>query len=109
MNLNTPTLPAEVFEAVVAAFADTLIHHYRERVAPKPALAPSPAPPASTDSTSRSSPWLTVAEAAERARCSRSVIYAAARSVQLRTAKAGRLLRVHVDWVDEWLRSNGTR
>jgi len=32
MDTNAPTLPPDVFEAVVTAFAETLVHHYRKRV-----------------------------------------------------------------------------
>ena len=35
MDTSSPTLPPDVFEAVVTAFAETLIRHYRERVFPR--------------------------------------------------------------------------
>lgn len=50
-------------------------------------------------------PWLTVAEAAERARCGAKVIYQAVAAGQLRAARlAGRrAIRIHRTWVDQWL------
>ena len=57
------------------------------------------------ESTSAPSPWLTAAEAAERARCGLKVIYSASRSGRLRTARIGgrRELRFLASWVDDWL------
>jgi excisionase family DNA binding protein len=110
MPITSPTLPPDVFEAVVTAFADTLIRSYRERCAHTVPGAPAssvPSPP-SVESGGESSPWLTVPEAAKRARCGRSTIYAAIYAGQLRTARAGRLVRVRIEWVDEWLQGGGS-
>jgi hypothetical protein len=87
MRMNAPTLPPDVFEAVVTAFADTLIRHYRERCAHRvpEATPPTPPPQPPVDSNAASSPWLTVPEAAKRARCGRSTIYAAVQAGRLRT------------------------
>jgi excisionase family DNA binding protein len=51
--------------------------------------------------------WLTVPEAAMRARCGPKVVYRAARTGQLRAAKIGGRgeLRFRAEWVDEWLES----
>lgn len=51
------------------------------------------------------SPWLTVREAAERARCSTKLIYAHIKSGKLRAAKLGvrSELRLHESWVDAWI------
>jgi excisionase family DNA binding protein len=51
------------------------------------------------------SPWLTVREAAARARCGRRVIYSAVRGGELRAARIGarRDLRIHIHWIDQWL------
>jgi excisionase family DNA binding protein len=55
--------------------------------------------------TAPASPWLTVKEAAERARCGAGLIYRSIRSGQLRAARIGgrRDLRILAEWVDAWL------
>src|SRR5262245_11997001 len=52
-----------------------------------------------------SSPWLTVREAAERARCGPRVIYREVEAGRLRAARLGgrRELRLLPEWVDDWL------
>lgn len=52
-----------------------------------------------------SSPWLTVDEAAQRARCGVKTIYREVRAGRLRAARVGgrRELRLLSAWVDEWL------
>ena len=56
------------------------------------------------------SPWLTVAEAAERARCGRKVIYREIKAGRLRAAVVGgrRDLRLLANWVDQWLEATST-
>lgn len=51
------------------------------------------------------SPWLTVKEAAARARCGRKTIYGEVRAGRLRAATIGnrRDLRILAEWVDAWL------
>ena len=51
------------------------------------------------------SPWLTVEEAAQRARCGVKTIYREVRAGRLRAARVGgrRELRLLSAWVDEWL------
>ncbi len=51
------------------------------------------------------SPWLTVDEAAQRARCGVKTIYREVRAGRLRAARVGgrRELRLLSAWVDEWL------
>jgi excisionase family DNA binding protein len=51
------------------------------------------------------SPWLTVHEAADRAKCGIKTIYREVKSGRLRAAKVGgrRELRLLAAWVDEWL------
>jgi len=51
------------------------------------------------------SPWLTVPEAAERARVGRRLIYREIKAGRLRAAVVGnrRDLRLLVEWVDQWL------
>jgi excisionase family DNA binding protein len=63
-----------------------------------PAVAPTLVPV-------ETSPWLTVAQAADRARCGRKLIYREVRSGRLRAARIGgrRDLRFRIDWVDVWL------
>lgn len=50
-------------------------------------------------------PWLTVDEAAQRARCGVKTIYREVRAGRLRAARLGgrRELRLLAAWVDEWL------
>jgi excisionase family DNA binding protein len=52
-----------------------------------------------------SSPWLTVKEAAQRARCGPRVIYREVEAGRLRAARLGgrRELRLLPEWVDNWL------
>lgn len=51
------------------------------------------------------SPWLTVPEAAERAKCGDRLIRREIREGRLRAARIGnrRDIRIRYDWVDEWL------
>ena len=51
------------------------------------------------------SPWLTVEEAAGRARCGPKLIYREVRAGRLRAARIGgrRELRLKPEWIDEWL------
>ena len=55
-------------------------------------------------------PWLTVVEAAERARCGPKLIYREVAAGRLRAARVGgrRELRLLTVWVDEWLLGNST-
>lgn len=57
------------------------------------------------------SPWLTVPEAAARARVSRRTIYDACRRGQLRHARVGgrRDIRLRAEWVDAWLEASAPR
>jgi DNA binding domain, excisionase family len=55
-------------------------------------------------------PWLTVAEAADRARCGVKLIYREVKAGRLRAAKVGgrRELRLLPEWVDQWLFASTT-
>ncbi len=57
-----------------------------------------------------STPWLTVREAAARARVGPKVIYFECRSGRLRHARVGgrRDLRFLAEWVDAWLTATST-
>ena len=108
MDRNVPTLPPDVFEAVVTAFAETLVRHYRERCARREhqVIAATPPPPPPTVTTAAvQSPWLRVADAAKRAQCGRTIIYSEVQAGRLRAAKvgSGRILRIRAEWIDEWL------
>jgi excisionase family DNA binding protein len=50
-------------------------------------------------------PWLTVPEAAQRAKCGVKLIYTAIQRGRLRAVRLGarRDIRVHQDWVDAWM------
>ena len=106
MDSNAQTLPPEMFEAVVTAFAETLIRSYRERFSHlgHQVTVPTPPPPA-LPTPGEQSPWLRVADAATRAQCSRSTIYSEVQAGSLRAARVGggRILRIRAEWVDEWL------
>jgi excisionase family DNA binding protein len=58
-----------------------------------------------TDSARTPSPWLTVAEAAQRARCGVKTVYREVAAGRLRAARIGgrRELRLRPEWVDAWL------
>jgi excisionase family DNA binding protein len=51
------------------------------------------------------SPWLTVREAAARAKCGVKTIYREVRAGRLKAARVGgrRDLRLLTEWIDEWL------
>jgi excisionase family DNA binding protein len=60
----------------------------------------------STDSpTNFTTPWITVSEAANRARCGKKLIYREAKAGRLQAKKMGgrRELRLLPEWVDAWL------
>ena len=50
-------------------------------------------------------PWLTVSEAAQRARCGPKLIYREVRAGRLQAARIGgrRELRFRAEWIDQWL------
>jgi excisionase family DNA binding protein len=56
------------------------------------------------------SPWLTVTEAAARARCGPKLIYREVKAGKLRAARVGgrRDLRLLAEWVDAWLNASTT-
>jgi excisionase family DNA binding protein len=56
------------------------------------------------------SPWLTVAESAEIAKVGRKLIYREIKAGRLRAATIGgrRDLRIHRDWIDQWLERSAT-
>jgi excisionase family DNA binding protein len=56
------------------------------------------------------SPWLTVAEAAQHAKCGTRSIYNAVQQERLRAARLGgrRELRFLAEWVDAWLLATAT-
>jgi excisionase family DNA binding protein len=101
-------LPPDLFEAVVTAFSETLVRAYRERFSRiQTAILPKSMPAPGSAAPTLESPWLRVAEAAKRARCARSTIYAEVQMGRLRSTRVGggRLLRIRAEWVDQWLQS----
>ena len=56
------------------------------------------------------SPWLTVKEAADRARCGPKLIYREVKARRLKAARLGgrRELRFLAEWIDEWLTTSCT-
>jgi len=63
-----------------------------------------------SDSNQIATPWLTVDEAAARAKCGERSIYNAVRAGKLRAARLGgrRELRFLQEWVDGWLLATST-
>jgi len=55
--------------------------------------------------TATPSPWMTVPEAADRAKCGTQMIYSAIRSGRLKAARLGARndLRIHESWLDAWV------
>ncbi len=60
--------------------------------------------------TAPSTPWLTVREAAARARCGPKLIYREVRAGRIRAAVVGnrRDLRILTEWIDDWLIRSST-
>ena len=58
----------------------------------------------------RTGEWLTVGEAAQHARCGKSLIYSEVQRGRLRAARLGgrRELRFLAEWVDAWLLATST-
>ena len=58
--------------------------------------------------THAQSPWLTVTDAADRARCGVKTIYREVQAGRLRAARIGgrRELRLLPEWIDDWLLRN---
>lgn len=59
-----------------------------------------------TTAEPNSTTWLTVAQAAQVAQCGTKLIYREARAGRLKAAHLGfrRDIRIHREWVDDWLR-----
>jgi hypothetical protein len=56
------------------------------------------------------SPWLTVKEATDRARCGPKLIYREVAASRLKAARVGgrRELRLLAEWIDDWLQASTT-
>jgi excisionase family DNA binding protein len=50
-------------------------------------------------------PWLTPQQAAQRAQCSKKLVYNAVRAGKLKAARLGvrNDIRIHADWLDAWI------
>jgi len=107
MGSNDPTLPPDLSEALVEALAHALVTSYRKLHGEANAqpTAPPPLPPATTPPT-----WLTVHDAALRARCGDRLIYREVAAGRLRGVRVGgrRSLRFRAEWIDEWLEAGGS-
>jgi excisionase family DNA binding protein len=105
--VNPPTLPPDVFEAIVNALAAAVVREYRERHD-----APSTQRTSSLAPSSPSGPptWLTVHDAALRARCGDKLIYREVAAGRLRGVRVGgrKSLRFRAEWIDEWLEAGGS-
>ena len=74
-------------------------------------MSPNPIPdPIQASASILITPWLTVAEAAERARCGPKLIYREVRAGRLKAARVGgrRELRLLPEWIDAWLTASTT-
>ena|SRR5579862_976509 len=100
------TVAPEMFEAIVTAFADTLVRSYRQRWSQTTERTSVVVPAVSSPS-----PWLKVSEAAKRAQCGTRVLYEAVRKGRLRAVRVNerRDLRLRAEWVDAWLEGTGPR
>lgn len=107
MDRNPPTLPPDVFEAVVDALARALVLDYRKRHG-----APTAEPTALSPSSPSTAPptWLTVHDAASRVRCGEKIIYREVAAGRLRAVKVGgrKSLRFRAEWIDGWLEAGGS-
>lgn len=58
--------------------------------------------------TDEVSPWLTIEEARKVAKVGARLLYREIKAGRLRAARIGgrREIRVHVDWISEWLRAS---
>jgi excisionase family DNA binding protein len=99
MERNAPT--PDIFEAVVTAFADTLIRSYHERWN----RGGIDAAVKETAAVATTSPWLTVDEAAAHAQCGTRMLYREVQAKRLRAVRVGgrRSLRFRAERVDAWL------
>lgn len=50
-------------------------------------------------------PWLTPQQAAQRAQCSKKLVYNAVRAGKLKAARLGvrNDIRIHAEWLDAWI------
>ena len=55
-------------------------------------------------------PWLTIAEARQVAKCGSKVLYREIKAGRLRAARIGsrRDIRIHREWIDAWLLASST-
>ena len=107
MERTPPHLPPDVFEALVEALAQALVTRYREQHGATivEQAAPLPSPPVTAPRT-----WLTVHDAALRARCGDKIIYREVAAGRLRAVRVGgrRSLRFRAEWIDGWLEAGGS-
>lgn len=98
--MDNTRLPPDVFEAVVNALRDALVAEYRTRFADH-----LPAMRAAVSTTV--SPWLTIDDAAARAKCGTKTLRREAAAGRLRAVRVGgrRSLRLRAEWIDAWLES----
>jgi excisionase family DNA binding protein len=101
---TSSTLPADLAEALVEALSQALVNRYRkvhgdERTQPQPRQSETTSPT-----------WLTVQEAARRARCGIKIVYREVVAGRLRAVRVGgrRSLRFRAEWIDEWLEAGGS-
>lgn len=106
-TIKGKSLPPDVFEAFVTALAEALVLDYRRRWSESDTSASV----ATLSPSTGSSPWLTVREAAARARCGVKLLYREVIADRLRAVRVGgrRSMRFRGEWIDEWLQEASRR
>src|SRR5262245_10117144 len=105
-NQPPASLPPDVFDAIVTALAQTLAATYRANwQLPAPSVGPAPA---ADRMVVTESPWLTVREAAARARCGSKLLYRDVSAGRLKAVRIDgrRSVRFRAEWIDAWLERN---
>ena len=109
MENEARRLPVDVFEAVVMAFAETLVHVVSEwGTAFRSAPTPSAYTTASDTLCFSESPWPKLRSRAA-CWCASSTIYAQVGQDRLLFDGLAGLLRIRTQWVDEWLQGSPTQ
>jgi excisionase family DNA binding protein len=85
--------------------AHELVTVATQLLADSPSVAPSSGISSGRTTTAGGSPWITVHEAARRARCGVKLIYREFRAGRLKGVRVGgrRELRLRSEWIDAWL------
>lgn len=107
MATAAPELPSDLLELIVDALTRRFLREY-QAIRPTPTAAV--APPGSETVVPAPPTWLTVKEAAGRARCGPKLIYREVAAGRLRAVRVGggRTLRFKAEWIDAWLEASSS-